>query len=114
MALRNGENGFYLCQALQNVYKNKGKIRIRWMSECKENEKHKDKITYIMDYEDQQEFDCVLTTVDMKKIKGTKYFELPKSELTRIENILKKALDVESGVVPRPEVTEENPDGCNF
>ncbi len=84
------------------------------MSEVKDSDKHKDKITYVMDYEDQQEFDCVLTTVEMHKLKSTKYFELPKTELTRIENILKKALDVESGVVPKPEVTEENPDGCEY
>lgn len=38
-------------------------------------------------------------------------WKLPDYERTRIENILKRALDVEKGVVDKPSITEEHPDG---
>lgn len=41
-------------------------------------------------------------------------WKLPDHERTRIENILKRALDVEKGVVEQPSVTEEHPDGCKY
>lgn len=41
-------------------------------------------------------------------------YKLPKVELERIENILKRALDVEKGVTEKPSITEEHPDGSKF
>lgn len=38
-------------------------------------------------------------------------WKLPEFERTRIENILKRALDVEKGVADKPSITEEHPDG---
>lgn len=111
--MRNGEGGFYLCQTMHNVYKSSPKIKIRWL-----NEKNEGKLSenggriYNLDFYDQTDFECVLTTVELEKV-DSKTFELPKEERTRIESILKKAIDVEKGV-PRPDVTEENPDGCEF
>lgn len=64
-----------------------------------------------MDFCDSTDIDCVLTTVTLDKTLKSKY-ELAKEEKARIESILKKAIDVEKGIVARPEVTEENPDGC--
>lgn len=52
-----------------------------------------------------------MTTVNLDKV-NSKTYELSKEEQTRIESILKKAIDVEKGILPRPDVTEENPDGC--
>ena len=95
---------------MQNVYKSSPKIRIRWLNEAEISKETKNRI-YKLDFYDMTDFECVLTTVDLDKI-DTKAYELPISELSRIENILKKAIDVERGVVPRPTVTEENPDGC--
>lgn len=112
--MRNGEGTFYLCQTLHNVYKSSSKIRIRWL-----NEKNEGKSTdgearsYTLDFYDITDFECVLTTVELEKIGGNVY-ELPSEELARIESILKKAIDVEKGIVPRPTVTEENPDGREF
>jgi hypothetical protein len=94
---------------MQNVYK-RSKINIRWL-----NEKNEGKVNakggrlYTLDFYDVTDFDCVLTTVELNKV--DKALELSKEEQTRIENILRKSIDVEKGVVPRPTVTEENPDG---
>ncbi|CAO1391176.1 unnamed protein product [Diamesa tonsa] len=111
LAVRNGEGAFYLCQTMHNVYKSSPKIRIRWLSEV-EKVKPETSRVYKLDFYDVTDFECVLTTVDLEKM--DKSFGLPLSELQRIENILKKAIDVEKGVVPRPTVTEENPDGLDL
>lgn len=96
---------------MQNVYKSSSKIRIRWLNEKKEGEVNAEGArTYTLDFYDVTDFECVLTTVELDKTEGKSY-ELPKEELTRIESILKKAIDVQKGIVPRPTVTEENPDG---
>lgn len=114
MAVRNAEGGFYLCQAMHNVYKSSPRIRIRWL-----NEKNEGKVSenggrqYNLDFWDNTDFECVLTTVDLDKVDG-KAYELSKEEQSRIESILKKAIDVQKGITPRPTVTEENPDGCEF
>lgn len=106
MAVRNADGGFFLCQAMNNVYKSSPKIRIRWLSEDAAN-KH----LYSLDFYDTTDIECVLTSVTLNKMAKGK-LELTKAECDRIENILKKALDVEKGIVERPDVTEENPDGC--
>lgn len=41
-------------------------------------------------------------------------YKLTGNERERIDNILKKSIDVEKGLLPRPEVTEENPDGREY
>ena len=99
---------------MHNVYKSSPKIKIRWL-----NEKDEGKINenggriYNLDFYDQTDLECVLTTVELDKT-DSKTYELPKEELSRVENILKKAIDVEKGILPRPDVTEENPDGCKY
>lgn len=35
LAVRNSEGGFYVCQTMQNIYKSSPKIRIRWLSQDK-------------------------------------------------------------------------------
>lgn len=35
LAVRNSEGSFYICQAVQNIYKSSPKIRIRWLSQDK-------------------------------------------------------------------------------
>lgn len=113
LAVRNGEGTFYLCQTLSNVYKSSSKIRIRWLNEKEENKVNEDGArTFSLDYYDVTDFECVLTTVELDKVERS--YELPQSEQARIESILKKAIDVEKGIVPRPTVTEENPDGCKI
>ncbi|XP_037939675.1 putative mediator of RNA polymerase II transcription subunit 26 [Teleopsis dalmanni] len=108
MAVRNAEGTFYLCQTMQNVYRSSPRISIRWLSED-----NKDETIYIPDFYDHTDRECVLTTVELKKLdKG--HLRLPEEERTRIESILKKALDVEKGIVPRPELSEENPDGLDI
>lgn len=35
--MRNAEGSFYVCQAMQNIYKSSRRIRIRWLSQDKTN-----------------------------------------------------------------------------
>ncbi|XP_004535302.1 microtubule-associated protein futsch-like isoform X1 [Ceratitis capitata] len=108
MAVRNAEGTFYLCQTMQNVYRTSPRISIRWLSEDPNSSG-----IYIPDFYDHTDIECVLTTVELKRVdKG--HLSLPKKEQARIESILKKAIDVEKGLVPRPELTEENPDGLDI
>lgn len=112
--MRNGEGGFYLCQAMHNVYRSSPKIKIRWLNEREEGKLNEaGGRTYNLDFYDLTDLECVLTTVDLEKVEP-KTYELPKEEVARIESILKKAIDVEKGVLPRPSVTENNPDGREF
>lgn len=106
MAVRNADGGFFLCQAMNNVYKSSPKIRIRWLSEDAA-----DKNIFSLDFYDYTDFECVLTSVSLNKLAKGK-LELTQAESDRITNILKKALDVEKGIVDRSDVTEDNPDGC--
>ena len=56
--------------------------------------------------------------MELNKQKGKKLFQLSNSELVRIENILKKAIDKETGKLKLNDksLTEDNPDGrkCTF
>lgn len=108
MAVRNADGGFFLCQAMNNVYKSSPKIRIRWLSEDAA-----DKNIFSLDFYDYTDFECVLTSVSLNKLAKGK-LELTQAESDRITNILKKALDVEKGIVDRSDVTEDNPDGCEL
>lgn len=101
VAVRNAEDGFFLCQILQNVYKSSPKIRIRWLSETKAKSQ-----VYVPDFYDVTDLECILTSVNLDKEK--QQYKLPSDELARIENILKKAM----GLLTISEITEDNPDGC--
>lgn len=108
LAVRNADGGFFLCQAMNNVYKSSPKIRIRWLSEDAA-----DKNIFSLDFYDYTDIECVLTSVSLNKLAKGK-LELTQAESDRITNILKKALDVEKGIVDRSDVTEDNPDGCEL
>ena len=51
MAVRNESGGYYLCQALQNIYRASKKIKIQWLSE-NEKDKSKQGDIYIKEYYD--------------------------------------------------------------
>lgn len=108
LAVRNAEGGFYLCQALQNVTKRGQKIKIRWLNEEKAGSQ-----IYHFDYLDKTDFECVLTTVELLKT-AKSHMKIPNHELERVKHILKNALDVEKGILPKPDLSEENPDGCKL
>lgn len=107
LAVRNAEGGFYVCQAMQNIYKSSPRIRIRWLSQQEGEE------VYTPDFYDTTDFDCILTNLNLEKVDKEK-FRLPEIELHRTESILKRALDVEKGVSEKPPVTEEHPDGLDL
>ncbi|EZA60134.1 uncharacterized protein LOC105274707 isoform X1 [Ooceraea biroi] len=108
LAVRNAEGSFYVCQAMQNIYKSSRRIRIRWLSQDKTNGEF-----YSPDFYDTIEFDCILTNLNLSKVDKHK-FCLTRIELLRTENILKRAIDVEAGVSEKPRVTEEHPDGLDL
>ncbi|CAK9814413.1 hypothetical protein ANTPLA_LOCUS8185 [Anthophora plagiata] len=108
LAVRNAEGSFYVCQAMQNIYKSSRRIRIRWLSQDKNNGE-----IYSPDFYDYIDFDCILTNLNLNKIDKNK-FQLTKIELLRTENILKRAIDVEAGLSEKPRVTEEHPDGLDL
>ena len=52
LAVRNAEGGFYICQAIQNIYRGSHKIRIRWLSQAsKEDAKTKKKTKAVVEPE---------------------------------------------------------------
>jgi len=51
LAVRNESGGYYLCQALQNIYRASKKIKIQWLSES-EKDKSKQGDIYIKEYYD--------------------------------------------------------------
>lgn len=102
VAVRNAEDGFFLCQVLQNVFKSSPRIRIRWLSETKRAG------VYVADFYDVTDLECILTNVELEKEKGE--YRLPAEEQARIGNILKKAM----GLLEVAEITEDNPDGCEW
>ena len=57
------------------------------------------------------EFETILTSVELEK-KDKKMFKLEESENQRINKILQKAVDKETGKLSEDEsLTEDNPDG---
>jgi len=50
LAVRNAEGSFYICQAMQNIYRSSPRIRIRWLSQEKKDNKSTD--VYIPDFYD--------------------------------------------------------------
>lgn len=110
LAVRNAEGSFYLCQAVQNIYKSSSKIKIRWLSQDK-NDKSGE--IYTPDFYDLTDFDCILTNLSLEKI-DKKTFRLPPSEKHRTQSILNRSLAVEKGEVTSPSLTEEHPDGLDL
>ncbi|XP_030762285.1 nucleolar protein dao-5-like isoform X1 [Sitophilus oryzae] len=110
LAVRNSEGSFYLCQAIQNIYKSSTKIKIRWLN-LEKTEKGGE--IYTPDFYDLTDFDCILTNLSLSKVdKGR--FKLPTSEKERTQSILNRSLAVEKGEVTSPSLTEEHPDGLDL
>lgn len=110
LAVRNAEGGFYLCQAVQNIYKSSPKIKIRWLSQDK-NDKSGE--IYTPDFYDLTDFDCILTNLDLERVDKGKY-RLVNAEKERTDSILKRCLAVEKGEITNPSVSEEHPDGRKY
>lgn len=103
IAVRNVEGTFFLCQCVHNIYRTSKKCRVRWLNDNSDD-------TYKLTFYDHVDKECILTSVSLENGKSNSY-KLTVTERERIDNILKKSIDVEKGILPRPEVTEENPDG---
>ncbi|XP_057374965.1 cylicin-2-like [Daphnia carinata] len=126
LAVRNAEGGFYICQATQNICRGGHKIRIRWLSQEDTKNKKKAKASgssetvkdesgfdiYTPDFYDNTDFECILTNLELEKL-GRDRYGLPLDERQRTENILRRAIEVEQGVVDKLELTEEHPDGLD-
>ncbi|XP_075975428.1 uncharacterized protein LOC142976088 isoform X3 [Anticarsia gemmatalis] len=111
LAVRNTEGGFYVCQAMQNVYRTTRKIKIRWLSQDKAADPSGE--TYKPDFYDMTDMECVLTTLSLSRGAGGTQL-LRAAEAARARSILQRALRAEtSGGAPLP-LTEEHPDGLDL
>jgi len=120
MAVRNADDGFYICKAMQNIYLGSKKITIQWWSNedsvipAKDNP---DGDIYAPDFYDKTEFETILTTVDLEKTLGkSKRMILPEEELERVNKILQRANDKAAGKLDDSNLllTEDNPDGLDI
>ena len=65
LAVRNAEGGFYICLAMQNIYRTSKRIRIQWLSEAQDN--NPDKNIFCPEYYDRTEFETILTSLELDK-----------------------------------------------
>jgi len=119
LAVRNPDDGFYLCKAMQNIYIGSRNIKIQWMS----NEPHiipaKDNPQgdiYAPDFYDKTDFETIVTSVELDKVLGkSKRQILPEEELERIKKILQRAKDKAAGKLNLDSLlTEDNPEGLDI
>ncbi|XP_054155351.1 myb-like protein U isoform X2 [Oppia nitens] len=85
LAVRNETNGYYICKAKQNVFKNSRKFKIQWFNN------DKNPLVYVPDFFDVTDFECILTNITLNKLIKDE-FELPNDEKQRINNILDKVI----------------------
>lgn len=121
LAVRNADDGFYLCKAMQNIFMGSRNIKIQWMSNedsvvpVKDNP---DNDIYAPDFYDKTDFETILTSVDLEKTLGqkSKRMILPEEELDRINKILQRANDKAAGKLDLSnlQLTEDNPDGLDI
>ncbi|XP_030021814.2 nucleolar protein dao-5 isoform X1 [Manduca sexta] len=111
LAVRNAEGGFYVCQAMQNVYRTTRKIKIRWLSQDKAADPSGE--TYKPDFYDVTDMECVLTTLSLSRGGGGAQL-LRAAEAARATSILQRALRAERGSEQHHPLTEEHPDGLDL
>ena len=134
LAVRNDEGSYYLCLACQNIYRHSKKIKIQWLGLATENNPEKN--IYIPEYYDTtgkvyfsaksqksrwiiffnfSEFETILTSLEIKRVEKKKY-QLDNAEQQRIEKILQKAVDKETGKLSDNDdsLTEDNPEGREY
>ncbi|XP_022835240.1 proteoglycan 4-like isoform X2 [Spodoptera litura] len=111
LAVRNAEGGFYVCQAMQNVYRTTRKIKIRWLSQDKTADPAGE--TYKPDFYDVTDMECVLTTLSLARGGGGAQL-LRASEAARARSILTRALHAEATGTTATALTEEHPDGLDL
>ncbi|KAL4709671.1 hypothetical protein ACJJTC_007402 [Scirpophaga incertulas] len=110
LAVRNAEGGFYVCQAMQNVYRTTRKIKIRWLSQDKAADPSGE--TYKPDFYDVTDMECVLTTLSLQRAAGGGGAQvLRPAEQARAHSILHRALAAEAPGAGALHLTEEHPDG---
>lgn len=99
LAVRSPDRNFFLCRSMFNINKKSKKCRVQWLAEVNESDNNGD--VYKLDFWDVIDFESILTNVLMRRIKKDKFL-LPLNEKERIGNILRKALDLESGINTPP------------
>ncbi|XP_052755217.1 proteoglycan 4-like isoform X2 [Galleria mellonella] len=112
LAVRNAEGGFYVCQAMQNVYRTTRKIKIRWLSQDKTADPSGE--TYKPDFYDVTDMECVLTTLSLSRAGSGGAQLLRTGERARASSILQRALRAEHAPRDQLQLTEEHPDGLDL
>ena len=93
LAVRNVDKGFSLCRLNRDILAPKDHVRVQWLTESDDN-----KQVYTLSYDNNIEFECILTNVNLTKISNYRYY-LSKSEWESIDEILKESL--ERKIIPR-------------
>ena len=89
LAIRNTDDGFFICTTTRKICRPEGLIRIHWLSQSETDEQ-----VYKLSYHQQVDFRCVLTNVRLTKMSANRY-HLPKQEQTRIQGILRESIEAE-------------------
>lgn len=84
--MRNEHDDFYICNTLQDICHGDELVKIRWLTEIPDR-----KGVYAPDYCGKIRFECILTSVTLKKIAKSKY-RLSKIEQERVRKILDQAI----------------------
>ena len=113
LTCRSPADSFFLCQALQDVYNNTAKLRIRWCSLADENgdETKIDESTHFkFDYEDTIELQTVLTGIPNVIRHPDKTLTLKKQDIFETNRQLQKSINEQSASSEEPmDLTAEDP-----
>ena len=104
LAIRNTDDGFFLCQTARPIIGTELQTQIRWLTQMKANSD-----TYNYAYHDFIDSRCILTNVRLTKIKANKY-RLPQSEKERSEVILWASIAAEKRGHSAPPTCQGNRD----
>ncbi|CAF3062725.1 unnamed protein product [Rotaria sp. Silwood2] len=102
LTCRSPTNSFFLCQTLQNVYRDTQQIRIRWYSFVDENqdENKVDENTYFKEsYPDTIEIETILTAIETVNRYSDKTITLHKQDIVKTKSLLQKSIKAESSVL---------------
>lgn len=92
LAVRNEKKSFFICLALQNIYKNSQQIKIRWFTDDNSPS------IYEPDFNDHIDFKCILTNLTVTQVDKCR-IRLSEEERQRTMNILQRAINAEKVII---------------
>ncbi|XP_064600796.1 poly [ADP-ribose] polymerase tankyrase-like [Liolophura sinensis] len=103
LSVRNEEDSFFLCRALQNVFAHTKRFRVQWLTFDPKTQ------IYRVDYVEDITPDSVLATVRLKRV-GAGEYKLHEADRLETERLLKKSINKDKGLdVSDEESDDEEP-----